>query len=117
MPFSIRTLAKTNCIALLSLALLAVIILAIERRIHITQAQRPASLASPASQQIATRTSEAANAPQGVIQLLLRPEGFDSKTLSIAKGSYYLILLNRTGLENLALQVSRVVGNGEKPKD
>jgi len=117
MPFSIRTLAKTNCIALLSLALLAAIIFAIEKRTHLTQAQRPASLASTAPRQIAARTSEEANAPQGVIQLLLRPEGFDSKTLAIAKGSYILILLNRTGLENLALQVSRVVGNGEKPKD
>jgi hypothetical protein len=67
--------------------------------------------------QVIARTAEADDAPQGVIQLLLRPEGFDSKTLSVTKGRYVLILLNRTGIQNLALQVSRVVGNGEKPKD
>lgn len=116
MTFSIRRLAKTICIALLSLALLTVIIFAIEKRIHLSEAQRPVSLASSAPQQIVARTSEA-KAPRGVIQLLLRPEGFDSKTLAVAKGRYILILQNRTGLENLALQVSRVVGNGEKPKD
>jgi hypothetical protein len=116
MSFSIRTLAKPNYIALLSLALLAVVILAAEKSIRFAQAQHPASQASVAPQQIAARTG-AVDAPQGVIQLLLRPEGFDSKTLAIAKGRYILILLNRTGLENLALQVSRIVGNGEKPKD
>ncbi len=105
------------CIVLLTLTLLAVIIFAIEKRIHLAQAQRPASLASTSPQQIEAQSSEAANAPQGVIQLLLRPEGFDSKTLTKDKGRYILILLNRTGLENLALQVRREVGNGEKPKD
>ena len=105
------------CIVLLLLTLLVIIIFAIEKRIYLTQAQRQASLAGIAQQQIAARSSEAANAPQGVVQLLLRPEGFDSRSLTIEKGRYFLILLNRTGLENLALQVSRVVGNGEKPKD
>jgi hypothetical protein len=117
MPFPIRTLARTHSIALVSLVLLAVITFAIGKHANLTQVQHPASRAGAAPLEIVTRASAAADAPQGVIQLLLRPEGFDSRTLAIAKGRYILILLNRTGLEDLALQVSRVVGNGEKPKD
>lgn len=105
------------CIALLLLTLLVITIFAIEKRVYLTRAQRQTSPAGIAPQQIAARTSKAANAPQGVVQLLLRPEGFDSQSLTIDTGKYILILLNRTGLENLALQVSRVVGNSEKPKD
>jgi hypothetical protein len=105
------------CIVLLSLTLLVVITFAVEKRIQLVRAQRHTSLAGVAPQQIGARTGEAANVAKGVIQLLLRPEGFDSQTLTIDRGRYILILLNRTGLENLALRVSRVVGNSEKPKE
>lgn len=117
MSFSIRMLAKITGFALLSGALLVAILFAFRQQIIRAEGHRSISRPANVSQPFAAQSSEKANGPDGVIQLLLRPEGFDSESLAIAKGSYVLILLNRTGLEDLSLQVSRVVGNGEKPKD
>lgn len=114
MPFSFRRLRQAHFLALGVIALLGMTALAVTKLGWFNQARTPASIAP---QPITARNGEATGDPQGVIQLLLRPEGFDSKTLTVANGRYVLILLNRTGLENLGLQVSRVVGNGEKPKD
>lgn len=55
--------------------------------------------------------------PLIVLRMVLRPEGFEIPEVTIPKGKVRLILLNRTGLEDLALQFSKVVGNKEKLKD
>lgn len=110
MPFSLRKLSKLNLIALCIIALIGIAAFGFGFRDWFS---RPAPIAVT-QQQI---RPEATAAPDGVIQLLLRPEGFDSPKLTVTKGTYILILLNRTGEKNLALQVSRLIGNGEKPKD
>ena len=55
--------------------------------------------------------------PLIVLRMVLRPEGFEMPEVTIPKGKVRLILLNRTGLADLALQFSKVVGNKEKLKD
>ena len=113
MPFSIRKLTKLHLLALCSVALFCLVGFSLGLPAWL----RGSNANAPTPQPLSIQTREAANNPQGVIQLLLRPEGFDSPKLTVVKGTYILILLNRTGEKNLALQVSRVVGNGEKTKD
>ena len=112
MPFSLLKLSKLNVIALLVVAMIGMATFGFGFRDWL---HRPAPRA--VTQQQSKPEAAVVNGPDGVIQLLLRPEGFDSPKLTVTKGTYILILLNRTGEKNLALQVSRLIGNGEKPKD
>lgn len=112
MPFSLRKLSRLHLIALLVVAMIGMATFGFGFRDWFS---RKASVTAM-PQQIRPEAA-AVTAPDGVTQLLLRPEGFDSTEFTLPKGRYLLILQNRTGLDNLALQVSRLVGNGEKPKD
>jgi hypothetical protein len=52
-----------------------------------------------------------------VLQTVLRPEGFETTQFNLPKGTFRVILLNRTGLPDLAIQLSKIVGNKQKLKD
>ena len=111
MPFSIRKLTKLQFVAFCLMALLGFSTFAFSWSDWVTKfTGKPAAA-------VTLPQSKGAFEPPYILQVMLRPEGFEPNVITIPKGKFKLILSNRSGVPDPGIQLSKASGNKEKLKD